>query len=243
MTTQRCLVLDIETALDRAASERAERTGPRAYQRPWLHRVVAVSTLAFIQEAQNAQFSDFQLDTTLACEPMEEVSLLEFVEDRLDWLGPSGTLITWNGQAHDIPILAGRRLHHWMFASSWLDRLDGPGRDCEDLMHCFGSRARWPALADVCAALDVPCNPMPRKKTTDRTLLLAAKGQTDVVATFLLHCYWTARLNASLAFLITGWVSVADYLLASSPREEHLSQFATAPAALRARTKAKLLRD
>lgn len=234
----RGLVLDIESALDRAALAQTGRSGPAAFSRRWLHRVVAVSTLSFTLDRAAGSFDDFGLETVLALDPAEEPELLTAVDSRLDALGPDGVLVTFNGHMHDLPVLVHRHLRHWMFAPSPLASFLGHGAiRHHDLMRQLGADdgARWPALLDVCAAFGIPCDGRVRSASASAHNPFLVKSQTDVAATFVLHCVCAAESAGSLEPLVRGWTALGDYVLAHFPRSPHLTQFATAPLALVAR--------
>lgn len=240
----RRMVLDIETTLDREAVARAGRSGPSAFVRPWLHRVVAVTTLCFNVEPSSCSFDGFSLETVLALDPTEEPALLDWVEARLGDLGDDGMLVTFNGFAHDLPMLLRRRLHHWLFSSSRMQALQWRGAaGHQDMMLTLSDQGeqRWPTLIDACAGLAIPCNPALRARGSARLDPFLVKGQTDVAATFLLYCLFGSLSATSPALLVNGWTALADHLLAVAPTQPHLTQFATAPRALVAREKARLL--
>lgn len=239
----RHLVLDIETALDREAVEACGRSGPAAFVRPWLHRVVAVSTLGVTVDDAAWRFGDFALHTFLAFEPGEEPALLDFVETRLAEL-ENGVLLTFNGEVHDLPTLEHRRLHHWLFGPSRLRAFRASASAShQDLMQTLSDRGaqRWPTLVDVCAGLAIPCDPTLQGRGKARLDPFLVKGQTDVIATFLLHCFCAAAAAGSDIPLVRGWTALADHVLELAPGQPHLTQFATAPMALAAREKAKTL--
>lgn len=238
------MVLDIETALDREAVERTGRSGPSAFVRPWLHRVVVVTTLRFDVDTSACSFDAFSLDTVLALEPAEEPALLDSVEARLGDLGDDAMLVTFNGLAHDLPMLQRRRLHHWLFAWSRMQELQSRGAaGHQDVMLALSDQGaqRWPTLVDACAGLAIPCNAALRARGSARLDPFLVKGQTDVAATFLLHCLCGSAAAGSPALLVNGWTALADHLLAVAPTQPHLTQFATAPRALAAREKAHLM--
>jgi hypothetical protein len=238
---ERALVLDIETALDRDAAMRAQRSGPTAFLRIWLHRVVAATTLGFTLDRDAHGFSDFALDSVLATDPADEPALLDNIEERLAALGETGLLITFNGRAHDLPVLAYRRLRHWRFAPTATARLRGAA--CErhaDVMHLLaGEGPRWPALIDVCAAHGIPVETGVRRRRGERVEPFLARNQCDVLATFLLWCLCAAETEGASTLFDHGWTALADHVLGRFPAVSHLTQFATAPMALIARERAQ----
>jgi hypothetical protein len=239
---EHALVLDIETALDRDAAERARRTGPTAFLRSWLHRVVAVTTLAFTMDRATLGFEGFALESALATDPADEPALLAFVEKHLAHLGDDGLLITFNGRAHDVPMLLRRRLHHWMFAPSPLTRFArDAGEHHEDIMQMLSDTGaqRWPALIDICAALGIPSDHKLRVRKSAHVDPFLAKGQTDVLATYVLYCVCAAENCGTPDLLARGWTALADHLLLNFANLPHLTQFATAPMALMARERAQ----
>lgn len=235
------VVLDIETVLDREAIEQAHRTGPAAFLRSWLHRVVSVSTLRFSRDEAGRCFDDFALRSLTAPSPGEEPALLDFVETQLAPLGETGRLVTYNGTAHDLPVLLHRRWAAWQFSPSRVTYFSRQRDHHDDVMLQLSADGalRWPALIDVCAALGIPCHPLPPSRQAQRIDPMQVKGQTDVCATYVLHCLQTAQAAGSTAPLARGWTALADYLLGQFPAVPHLTQFATTPMALVAREKAQ----
>lgn len=237
----RGVVLDIETALDRQAVADARRTGPSAFLRPWLHRITAASTLSFDFDARGVP-QHFTLETALALAPKDEPDLLSFVEDKLSRLATDDVLITYNGKAHDLPVLRNRRLAWWLFEASNLTSVfahEQPKH--QDVMRelCANCDQRWPALIDVCAATGIPCDATLKGRTASPAHPLMIKGQTDVCATLLLYLMWQTSRSGAPEILVNGWTALADHLIQTAPTTPHLTQFATAPRALEARQRSK----
>lgn len=233
----RCLVLDIETALDRDAVAQVGRTGPGVFPRSWLHRIVAASTLSYEVAEAHSAYARFELATILAMEAAEEPGLLDWVDQRLATLAPSGRLISFNGLAHDLPALQRRRLRHWRVGATPLGALAASATRHRDLLRLLGqtSGGRWPSLRDICAALRIPCAPPPHGRRSCTVDPVQVKCEIDVVATFILACFLEAQERQTLSPLARGWTALADFVLAELPARAYLAPFATTDAALLAR--------
>ena len=142
--------------------------------------------------------------------------------------------------------MAHRRIAQWLFEKSALEDFTNERRagHADLMLELADERSqRWPALVDVCAALAIPSNATLRAKQGPRVDPFVAKSQTDVIATYLVHCALSSRDSNSEAYLVEGWTALADHLLLEFPALPHLTQFATTPLALIARERTRLRRD
>ena len=230
-------VLDIETALDRAAVRRTARADGSAFLCPCLHRVTAASLLQARIETTEGRFTDLQLESWLAADPVEEAALLSQLAAALDSPEPDSVLVTFNGRQHDLPILALRSLRHWRFDVLQFEQWLEASTDHVDLMQSFSrdGSLRWPALGDLCAVFDIPMTHAATPAPPDQTSLI--KNQGDVCATFLLYCVHRASAARSAIPLLVGWAALGDYLLARTRLEPHFSPFVTGSVAALARAR------
>ena len=130
---RRSCVLDVETAPDHFSVVLSGRRGNAMADTP-LHALVNVSFLAFSEE-EDGTCSGFELVSYHTDFDAEE-RLLDNIEDELERVRQTdGSVITFNGLAHDLPVLRQRRLRWWRFSSDeaglLLDANPGPpcGRD------------------------------------------------------------------------------------------------------------------
>jgi len=226
----RFCVLDIETAVADEAVAAVARDHDGGFGRVALHALTAVSTLTFGRDAEGV-FADFKL-ASLETAATDEADLILALDRALRPIHDAGGgLITFNGRAHDLPTLARRASRHWLFDALHLP--DWTGRDGVrhlDLMLPDGSDKvrRWPSLADSCAALGLPTGV--RRGHSPRTVGDAsAKGQVDVVATFLLHHYRASAIDRSPGPLLHGWTALARHLASPRVRAPHLMPFIEHP--------------
>lgn len=223
-------VLDIETTLDPAAAAiAAHRKGslPTALQR------VTTACLLVIDEDPSGAWRTPALHTLAA--PLSEFELLMRLDGLLaDVADRDGLLVTYNGMAHDLPIIRRRCLRHWMFglpglaAAAAIDHLDLM------LRQSSGRRDRAPTLREACAALGISAAD-PRTDTGASLPPDVIKCQSDVVATFLLALFEMAYERGSEDVLVSGWEALASHLGGLRPRAMHLEHFRNHPSLRAAR--------
>ncbi|SNS89967.1 Predicted 3'-5' exonuclease related to the exonuclease domain of PolB [Sphingomonas laterariae] len=237
MSRHRSLVVDIETAPDRATLAQCGRRPRDAASRIWLHGLAAISWLAFTEQDDGTVGALALTSIAVACAndvdsvAMRERDALARLESALTALDDGGRLISFNGRRHDLPFLKLRRHHHHLFDATRLDRFLGADSDrhCDLLEILTRDGLRWPSLDEACAALRIPhgvenvecggCAPA------------VARSQVDVLATFLLDRFrFASDAHAPLAFA-RAWSVLAAWCVGQGRRWPHLVQFATLPAA------------
>lgn len=216
-------VLDIETALD-PISLSILSTRPKDMPTA-LQRITAASLLWACQEDDGWTIEG--IETRLATDHFSdehEEAILELVDTAIGRIvRASGTLISFNGLAHDIPVLRRRAGRHLRFDLANL--LTRQPRHI-DLM--LGStradRSQWASLAHTAVGLGLPVGPLSR----DETLLsfAAQKCEADVVTTFLVALFEISMRTASERPLLLGWAALADRIEFMGARGQHLANFA-----------------
>lgn len=229
----RFCVLDIETAPADELLAIGDARGGSLQARAALHAVVAVSYLMFDRSADGA-FERFRL-RSLDTDDMGEADLLLRLDRDLSAVHRSGGgLISFNGAAHDLPMLERRASRHWLFGSlrysAW--------REARSVRHLDYMRVgvgcapvtggRWPNLMDACAAfgIDASMRRSPLHCALGRPSL---KAEVDVVSTFLLHLYSLSADAGSATPLVNGWTALSRYLASPRMRADHLLPFARHP--------------
>ena len=112
---RRGCVLDLETAPDHFSVVLSGRRGKTPAGAP-LHAIANASLLTF-HEDPDGSCSQFAL-TSLGAPDDEETLILDNIEDELARVRIArGPVVTFNGGAHDLPLLRQRRLRWWRFGS------------------------------------------------------------------------------------------------------------------------------
>ena len=141
----------------------------------------------------------------------------------------SGFLVTFNGTAHDLPVLRRRAAANWLFDEGlalWSD--DPAGRHIDLFREPGGSGTGGASLQDECAALMIGLHRGPARGRSLAGMALR-KAQTDVVATFILLLHELSLQARSDTDLRSGVSHLAGHLRQDWPEEEHLSAFRTMP--------------
>ncbi len=219
-TLGRLLVIDLETAPDPRCVAIAGRGDQ--INRAALHRLVAYSVLQAEEDA-NGNWGGFEL--TSDANPAELPMLLAISVKLQGLHDATGTLITFNGLAHDLPALRRRLLANWAFDLNGLARADELNH--LDLMQsgAGGAYGKWSNLRDSCAGLGIPLNHLIGPRNADPLAASIRKSQTDVVGTLLLLLHEIALARRSAQPLAAGWRALSDYLGQSPGKTPHLEQF------------------
>lgn len=150
----------------------------------------------------------------------------------------NGRLITFNGARHDVPIIQRRAARHLRFD---LKGILGPLPRHLDMMVAVTQpyRSNWPGLQGYAAGLGIPATYTldPRQTKVGRKI---AKGEVDVVITFLLLMYELAIRRGSALPVLQGWTALATFIEGKGAAGEHLKQYARHPLVATARA---LLKD
>ena len=213
------LVLDIESAPDPRSVAIAGRGSQ--ISRSALHRLMAVSTLS-ATEGEDGSWTDIAI--TSAAGPVE-LSLLTGVAEQVELLAAAGgTLVTYNGTRHDLPVLRRRAQANWAFGLEGIAAMaDMPHID---LINPVSGAMRTPAaLRDACAGLGITMNHLIVPREADPLAATVRKGQCDVSATFLLLLHEVALARRNARPLIAGWRALSARLERSDLKAPHLEQF------------------
>lgn len=230
MLTGRFAVLDIETAPSDAALSLVGRADRAAGERSALHEMTAFTALTF-ERSTAGGFAGFAMTTRHHGEG-DEPELLAVLSECLDPVHRAGgSLTTFNGVAHDLPVVLRRASRHWLF-----DRFDWPawldGSRHLDLMRSGpgAGGGRWHSLVDRCAALGFSAALEPRSLVDGAAPAVARKCQLDVIATFVLLVYDMATDERSDAAVVAGLDALSRFLRSPVARgAPHLEHFARHP--------------
>lgn len=213
------MILDIESAPDPRSVAIAGRGSQ--ISRAALHRLMAASTLS-VTEDEDGAWTDIEI--TSAAGPTE-LPLLAGIAKRIELLAAAGgTLVTYNGVRHDLPVLCRRAQANWAF------NLEGIAVMATlphvDLIHHGCGRARTPAaLRDACAGLGITMNHLIVPREADPLAATIRKGQCDVSATFLLLLHEVALARRAARPLVAGWRAFSERIERDDLRAPHLEQF------------------
>ena len=138
-------------------------------------------------------------------------------------------LVTYNGEAFDLPILRRRAMAHGLFDQPAL--LTARNLGSFDVMRNLagGRGARHPKLKEAAAALGIPATHQVQRGPRLQYDPRAAKCETDVCATFLLHAYELAAQCGDGEVIAKLWRALADHIGYDRMVPGHLAQFARHP--------------
>lgn len=228
------IVLDLESrpnpaALSVVGSRHSSGKGPSS--RSALHHVVAGAALIAIRRA-GGRWSDLRLLAWDMEDGREQPALIEIGSLLEELSATTGRLITYNGTAHDLPLLRRRAAALWLFdvpgLSAWLSSCTSRHLD----LMIDGSQASgesWVSLSDACAALSIALEPDAVHPTIEPLPRAVRKAQSDVVATFLLLLHRLSLESGQIDDVARGWVALADMLRADHGHQAHLATFRTGP--------------
>lgn len=221
------VVVDLETAPDRRAQilARRQRGVPRGSP---LNEVVAASVLSF--DEHDGDFAAFRLlswhrDVHL------ETDILANVETELRRVRERGTLVTFNGTAHDLPMLRMRQMRWRMFDAGSITAIGGRGDAHADVMLelSLGGEGRWPSLADGCAAIGFSLAGPVALGRDGAVPPETEKCERDVVGTAILFLHLLAAQRGSIHMLADGLSALGDFLRMSATTRPHLGRLALNP--------------
>lgn len=211
-------VLDLETSPDPVIASRArDGAGPRAaIERTALHRLDAVAILRF-DVGERAAVKGVSLQS-LSSAATTEAGMLAATADAISQVaGSGGPLVTFNGVAHDLPFLRHRLL------ATGRPELVGDTRAPHhvDVMAEWADGGRYPRLADLCAALDLPVwNPRYAAAGVEGR---EAKCRLDVCTTFVLFLMLrAAAAGLATRFVEEGWRAMSLAVLAGGVSDPNL---------------------
>lgn len=222
----RCLVIDIETKVDRMAlAASGRRTAPRDMPAP-LQVLTAVGMLSFVRD-QAGQLSDFAL-ASHQVSAGGEAAVAAATEIELRRLhAAAGELVTFNGH-HDLTVLRLALLRGRMFGGAGVAPwLAAPADRHRDLMLEVSGEGRWSRLADLAAGLGFagPSIAVTAIEAGGET----AKAELDVCLTTLLHIHLDAERRGDAAGLARALLAFGRFLAARAPRARHLAGLLKSP--------------
>ena len=218
------VVLDLETAPDRHAQilARRQRGVPRGSP---LNEIVAATALRF--EEREDQFGGFRLRSWHRDVHLE-TDILANVETELDSVAEHGTLVTFNGMGHDLPMLHIRQMRWWQCETNAIRRICARQDAHADLMLelSLGGEGRWPSLADGCAAVGFS---LAGPATIGRPTAIPAeteKCERDVIGTAILFMHVLAARRSSRVPLDEGLPALGAFLRETAAGRPHLERLA-----------------
>jgi hypothetical protein len=230
-TWRRGLVLDLETAPDPVAAARVrDGSGPRAViERVALHRLDAVATLAF-EIGPDLAVRGVSLASHSTAGTSEDAMLIGVADAARSVARDGGLIATFAGSAHDLPFL-----RHRLLVTGRTDRVrDVAAPEHLDVMVEWAGPGRYPRLADLCAALDLPVWTAGRGRggVEERE----AKSRLDVCATFVLLLTLRAGdLGLGRRAVEDGWRAMSEAVLAAGVTDPNLLGLLRHPSIVRVR--------
>lgn len=218
------VVVDLETAPDRHAQILARRQRGVPKGSP-LHEIVAASALTFHEH--EGVFGGFRLRSWHRDDYLE-TDIISNVEAELDRVAGEGTLVTFNGSGHDLPMLRMRQLRWRMVEDDAIVRIGARGDGHVDVMLelSLGGEGRWPSLADGCAAIGISlAGPIP----VGRETLIPPeiqKCERDVVGTAMLFMHLLAAQRRSGQALGAALPALGTFLRQIATGRPHLERLA-----------------
>jgi predicted PolB exonuclease-like 3'-5' exonuclease len=206
------VVLDIETIPNVEAMSRARYVPEPGEFAPWpLHEIVCASVFTVESSAYGQSRFDLR---SFSRRETTEAGIVASVERAVE---DAQQIVTYNGQAFDLPVLVTRAVVHELHAPT-LARLSDrcrPGLHMDVHERIRGSNAGV-KLAHLCAAFGIPA-----KEGGDGRCVaeLANAGdwpaikhycETDVIATWLLAAMWDSRDLPGLA--AARWLELSRWL-------------------------------
>lgn len=217
----RCIVLDIETRVDRAALAATKRGRAPSDMPPPLQIVTAAATMTFERDPFG-RFERFRL----ASQDGPEAVLASTIETQLASVyAGGGDLVTYNG-AHDLTVLRFALLRGRIFGGRGVDRwLGNDGNRHQDLMRKAAGDDRWPRLVDLAAGLGFA----PSGAISVGDLSGRAKAEQDVALTMLVHIHFEAERLGDVGVLVKGAVGLGRYLLSLAMQRPHIAAILNSP--------------
>lgn len=215
----RCLVLDVETRLDRMALAAAGRRTAPLDMPPALQVVTGVAMLEFDRDDAGS-VSDLRL-TSHDAEDGREADQVVAVDHELARLHAcGGELITFNG-VHDLGVLRLALLRGRNIGGGGVLRwLDEPADRHRDLMRDVARDGRWSRLTDLAASLGFA--PPAVSRTVAEAGGERAKAETDVALTALLAVHLDAERHGDPRTLARALIVIGRFLAARNLSAPHL---------------------
>lgn len=225
---RRVVVVDIETAPDPQTLCLLKKEQGIARATWAIQRIETACILVAVEDQRNIKVSEFicrAIDAPRERERADEPDILALIGVHLEIDAPTTTLVSFNGLAHDLPIMRRRAFVNKMSECPAFSA--NPHFHHEDLMHSLGaepSSTRVPLL-QAAGGLGIPVLHRFPLRTAPPATQRMRKCEVDVIATFLLYTQMLAARRCNPGFFDTAWQAIADHLGVMNPKGEHLAQF------------------
>jgi hypothetical protein len=218
-------VLDIETAPPRSIATPPVLGSERRTSAT--HEITAIALLV----ARRTAPGDWEVDRLHSWDASrhdEFTMLLRFSREAIRLATAGGTVVTFNGRRHDLPVILRRAAFHRMFElPAWRQLARLSHRDLMTDGLC-GREAPWLSLRDTCDSLLIPWDADFAKAAAATPDARRRKCETDVCSTFALLLYTLAMENSNGRELVGGWLALASHAKRLHARSPHVLQFAIA---------------
>jgi predicted PolB exonuclease-like 3'-5' exonuclease len=225
------VVFDSETVLNVAAAERCRyEADPNEFAAWPLHGLACISWLTIEREDWNRRAFSIQ---SVSRADMSERAMLDELEQQI---ADANAVISYNGTGFDVPVFLTRasvaNLAVPTIAQLQTRARPGFHTDMAEVI-AGGSAAPRVKLAQICAALSIPCK---TDCTGNRVADLAAAAdfrrieaycETDVVATWLLFEMWQTPQIPDRAR--ERWGALAQWITEDQPRLADLLPYCVVP--------------
>ena len=233
----RRLIMDVGTVANSAAIGRLA-VPPKAEDGflAWpLHQIAAVSILT-VTEDRGGPLA-FAI-SSFSRQNLTESAIVASVEGML--AAGSGTLVTFNGRAFDLPVLQMRAAAHGIITRS-LRAVTSTRGLRSPLIHvdvldslCPAGTARKVSLADVCDSVAIPSKSdastaAVTARCEDKYARIQQYCELDVISTWLLDLTLNCHENGDLHRLQAGWSALSSWISSQRDQLEHLSAFVPVP--------------
>lgn len=230
----RTVILDIETIPDREAIRRCHHVDDGSFLPLPLHALACASMLI----VDRVSYKETRFRIVSHSRGMNsERGIVSSVERELE---SAQMLLTFNGRAFDIPVLAVRAALTGEIAPTIMGihvHSRSPVGKHSDLLQGitqFGGAPKF-SLNAFCAALSIPCK---IEKDGKRVAQLVAEEdwpalsnycERDVVATYLAAKHWEGAQYGQPEAVLEAWAGLAGWIQSDQPALEHLLPFANPP--------------
>ena len=225
-------VLDVEIALDPDVFSLVADKSKGGFGRLPLKKLICATVLTFA-EGDDAAFNVLGLQTFHAGK-LPETAILAAVDAAVtDPLDPRSVLVTYNGHAHDLPLLRMRAMKSWAFDLDRLRGWDGASHRHVDVMLGMGGGARrLVSLEDVTALLGAGIRG--RRKVSNNIAAshragdwdaIVRKNQLDVAATFMAYAHMRAWERGSSIPATSAWTAFSEFARRLPKAASHLAEF------------------
>lgn len=219
------LVLDIETRADTLAQRLARRPGAKSIH---LRELVSVSCLVRLEAHQQPRW----LLRSFHREDLSEKDMLENLHAMVEDLSAAdGTLVTYNGIAHDLPVIRQRQLRWWQCdRPALLDYMEGHRLHVDVMRSFVWSGPKFATLTDACASVGFALAGPPRLATHRvEAPYERQKSELDVIGAAIAFFYVAADRARSNQVLSEGLLSLLEFLQGIESVYPHLAHLTASP--------------